>query len=189
VEQVHLCEIDGLVIEKSKEYFPQFAHVFEDPRVKVIVADGIKYLRDLNQPTFDVVIVDSSDPIGPASVLFERDFYEVVQKVLTEEGIVCSQSECQWLHTKLIREMVNFSRELYRTVEYAYTTIPSYPCGQIGFLVCSKGGSSKVPRKKVQDAFEQKDQDSLRYYHEELHSSSFVLPKFAQVIYEPLPKQ
>jgi spermidine synthase len=184
VEHVDLCEIDELVIIKSKEFFPQFAHVFDDPRVSVVVRDGIKYLKELPEPTYDVIIVDSSDPIGPASVLFERDFYETVHRALREGGIVSSQSESVWLHLDFIRDMVKFTRELYPTVEYAFTTIPTYPCGQIGLLLCSKGDTSKVPKRSVEEAFEGKHQNSLRYYHSEMHKAAFVLPKFAQAIFE-----
>jgi len=185
VEHVDLCEIDELVIIKSKEYFPQFAHVFDDPRVSVIVRDGIKYLQDLPEPSYDVIIVDSSDPIGPASVLFERAFYETVHRALREGGIVSSQSENVWLHLDFIRDMVSFTKELYPNVEYAYTSIPTYPNGQIGFLLCSKGGSSKIAQRSVEEALDENFHNSLRYYHSEMHKAAFILPKFAQVIFEP----
>jgi len=183
VTDIHLCEIDNMVIEKSKEFFPQFREAWDDSRVKIIVADGVKYLEGLDQPAYDVIIVDSSDPIGPASVLFEESFYAVVKRVLRPDGIVCSQSECIWLHLDLIQNMVRFARQLYPSVEYAFTTIPTYPSGQIGFLLCSKSGSCKNATRTLAEAFQEKDVDSLRYYHPDLRPAAFILPKFAQRIY------
>jgi len=181
VEEVHLCDIDSMVIAKSKEFFPQFHPGFNDPRVRVIVADGVKYLEQLPEPLFDVIIVDSSDPIGPASVLFEESFYEIARKALKPEGIVCSQSESMWLHVELIQKMVKFARNLYPSVEYASLYIPTYPNGQIGILLCSKGGSCQKPKRTAQEAFSKaEDVNSLRYYDDLVHASAFALPRFAR---------
>jgi len=193
VKEIHLCEIDQLVIDKSKEYFPQFAKVFSDPRLKIVLADGVKYLDNLTQPEFDVIIVDSSDPIGPANVLFEENFYAIAKKAVKEGGIICSQSECIWLHLELIKNMVTFARKLFVNAEYAFTTIPTYPSGQIGFLLCSVGEkkdgqspkvSCRTPKRTVKDAFIEGTENSLRYYHSDIHSASFVLPAFAKALSE-----
>ena len=96
---------------------------------------------------------------------------------LRDGGIVCTQGECMWLHLDLIRPLVDSIKTKFSSVEYAYTTIPTYPSGQIGFIVASKGRSScKVPSRKPSDEI----QDTLRYYTPELHSASFVLPAFCQ---------
>jgi len=184
LEEIVLCEIDSVVIEKSKEFFPQFHRGWTDPRVKIHVADGIKFIKALTQPEFDVIIVDSSDPVGPATVLYEKDFYQALKMALKPDGIVCSQLECVWLHVEFIRRIINLTGELFNTVEYASTAIPTYPCGQIGFLICSLGGSSKALRRTMEAGMTKKDIDSLQYYHPEIHPASFVLPKFAHKIFE-----
>src|SRR6476646_3134259 len=99
---------------------------------------GFKFLAE-NQGEYDVIITDSSDPVGPASVLFETPFYDAMHASLREGGIVCTQGECIWLHLNLIRPLVAAISKTYSTVEYAYTTIPTYPSGQIGFIVATKG--------------------------------------------------
>jgi len=152
---------------------------FNDPRLKLVVQDGVKYLASHTEGTFDVIIVDSSDPIGPASVLFEKSFYEIAKKALKPNGIICSQSECIWLHLDLIKSMLDFSRTLFPNVDYGYTTIPTYPSGQIGFLLCSLGDSCKKPKSTPEQAFVEEEKNSLRYYNSAIHEASFVLPQFA----------
>jgi spermidine synthase len=137
---------------------------------------GFKFLAE-NQGEYDVIITDSSDPVGPASVLFETPFYDAMYKSLREGGIVCTQGECVWLHLNLIRPLVTAISKTFSTVEYAYTTIPTYPSGQIGFIVATKG------RGVCHKAARQPDKEtakSLRYYNAALHEAAFVLPSFAR---------
>jgi len=98
-----------------------------------------------------VIIVDSSDPVGPAESLFQPEFYESLSKSLNEEGIVCAQGECLWLHLELIGTVMDASRALFPLVDYAYTTVPTYPSGQIGFILAAKTERSdalRVPARR-----------------------------------------
>lgn len=164
VEQIHLCEIDEMVVEASKKFFPRFAPGFDHPKVTVKIGDGLKYLSELTEPTYDVIIVDSSDPVGPAESLFGKSFYESAKKALLPGGIICAQSECMWLHLDLIKSLKETSKELFPSVEYAYTCIPTYPCGQIGYLISSLGGSCKKPIRPVDDTTLEGGMETLRYY-------------------------
>ncbi len=176
VEEIIECEIDEGVIKAAKKYLPNLSKGYDDPRVTVKVMDGAKFLEE-NQDAFDVIITDSSDPIGPASVLFETPFYNAMYRSLKEGGIVCTQGECMWLHLDLIKPLVDSISTKYSSVEYAYTTIPTYPSGQIGFIVASKGRATcKKPERQISDEL----LADLKYYTPELHSASFVLPAFAQ---------
>jgi len=178
VEEIVICEIDKGVIDVSKKYLPTLAKGYDDPRVTVHVMDGAKFMEE-NQDSFDVIITDSSDPIGPASVLFETPFYNAMHASLREGGIVCTQGECLWLHVDIIRPLVNSISTKYTQVEYAYTTIPTYPSGQIGFIVASKGereAGCKVPVRKPSKEL----QKTMKYYSTELHAAAFVLPAFAK---------
>jgi spermidine synthase len=174
VEEIVECEIDEGVIKVSKQYLPSLAKGYDDPRVTVKVMDGAKFLAD-NQDTFDVIITDSSDPIGPNSVLFETPFYNSMYKSLRDGGIVCTQGECMWLHLDLIKPLMDSVSKIYSSVEYSYATVPSYPSGQLGFILATKGGKTcKVPVRKPDEAV----QKQLRYYTPEIHQASFVLPAF-----------
>jgi len=175
VEEIVMCEIDKMVPEVSKKYLPTMSTHFEDPRLKLHIDDGCKFLQT-KDGEFDVIIVDSSDPIGPAEVLFEKPFYQSMRKALREGGLVCTQAECLWLHIDIISNLVKQSKELYKTAEYAFTTIPTYPSGQIGFVICSlRDGNytASVPARKLSS-------DKLKYYNEHVHSAAFVLPEFAR---------
>ena len=178
VEEIVICEIDEDVIKTSKDYFPKLAIGHSDPRVKLHIADGAKFMDD-NQNSFDVIITDSSDPIGPASVLFETPFYRSMYNALREGGIVSTQGECMWLHINLIKPLIDSIKTIYHSVSYAYTTIPTYPSGQIGFIIATKGKTETdvaIPvRQPTKDV-----QETLQYYTSELHRASFVLPAFAR---------
>jgi len=171
VEQVTICEIDKMVIETSKKYLPELAKGFDDPRVNVFIGDGYAYMKS-KPGEFDVIIVDSSDPVGPAETLFQKEFYQYMKAALRPGGIICTQAECLWLHIPMIKDLLNMSKSLFDHAEYAYTTIPTYPCGQIGFLLGSLGDSCKKP-KRIMDI-------DCKYYSPEIHAASFVLPQFAR---------
>jgi len=176
VEDIVICEIDQGVIDVSKKYLPSLAKGYDDPRVTVHIMDGAVFMEQ-NQDSFDVIITDSSDPIGPASVLFETPFFDAMHKSLRDGGIISTQGECIWLHLHLIRPLIQNITQTFTDVGYAYTTIPTYPSGQIGFIVATKGrGACNIPARKPSDEV----QKHLRYYTPELHSAAFVLPAFAK---------
>lgn len=150
--------------------------LLNDPRVTVFVGDGFKFLAD-NTSTYDAIITDSSDPVGPAESLFQKPYFELLHAALTPGGHISTQAECLWLHLPLIHELRKTTRELFAVAEYGFTTIPTYPSGQIGFVVCSKapGHNVKVPVRKV---------PNTRYYNEEVHKAAFVLPEFGRALVE-----
>ena len=157
VEKVEMAEIDGMVPEVSKKFMPYMAKGFEDERASVMICDGVKFVEACEEGTYDCVIVDSSDPIGPASVLFEERFFRSVFKALKPGGVVCTQGECLWLHGDLIGDTLGMCKKVFvgGSVSYAYCTIPTYPSGQIGFVLASKPGVNgetvtfERPRREV----------------------------------------
>ncbi|KIH87857.1 spermidine synthase [Sporothrix brasiliensis 5110] len=178
VEEAILCDIDEAVIRLSKQYLPGMAAGFNHPKVKVHVGDGFKFLDDYKNE-FDVIITDSSDPDGPAESLFKKSYFELLHSALREGGVITTQgSENQWLHLPLITKLKQDCKEVFAVAEYAYTTIPTYPSGQIGFMVCSKDPNAnvKVPLRKWTPEEESK---LCKYYNSEIHKASFILPNFA----------
>lgn len=175
VEEIVICELDQGVIDVSKKFLPNLAKGYDDPRVTVHIMDGAQFMRE-NPGSFDVIITDSSDPIGPASVLFETPFYNGMYDALRDGGIVCTQGECMWIHCKLIRPLMDSIAQKYQSVEYAYTTIPTYPSGQIGFIIATKGNRGKCNKAAREPAADMQ----LDYYSGELHTPAFILPAFAK---------
>lgn len=184
VTDIHIAEIDGMVPDVAKQFFPQMAIGFNDQRVQVHITDGIKYVQEAAENSFDVIIVDSSDPVGPAEVLFQKPFFEAMHRAIRPGGMVCTQAESLWLHLGIIKELAAMCHAVFHggDVRYGYTTVPTYPSGQIGFLLCTKKGSESAdPRtpKREPSAKPSKDYPALRYYNAAVHKAAFALPQFA----------
>jgi len=177
VQEIVMCEIDEMVVNVSKQFFAEStASAYNDPRLTLRFEDAAEFIKGYKD-TFDVVVVDSSDPVGPADSLFTPHFYSDLRDSLTERGVICCQGECMWLHLDLITRVVAATTKVFSTVEYAYTSIPSYPSGQIGLLVCSRG---RVEVTRPVREMSPEHRDMLRFYNPELHAASFVLPTFAR---------
>mmetsp|Transcript_28720 Transcript_28720/g.92017 ORF Transcript_28720/g.92017 Transcript_28720/m.92017 type:complete len:330 (+) Transcript_28720:77-1066(+) len=178
VASVTMCEIDELVCDVAKKYLSHStATAFDDPRVTLVHADAAEYVKD-KCDAYDVVIVDSSDPIGPAETLFTSSFYSCLRKAMRPGAIMCNQGECIWLHLPLIADCLRSCHEIFPSVDYAYTTIPTYPSGQIGFLLCSTAAGAVLRRPLREPTPEMQAQ--LKYYSPAAHAAAFILPRFAE---------
>lgn len=180
VKAITICEIDKVVIEAGKKYFPTVASAWDDKRVTLHCGDGNVFLADpANEAKYDVIITDSSDPVGPAAALFESPFYQAMNKCLKDGGKICTQAESMWLHLDLIHKLVKDSSHTFANVEYATTQIPTYPAGQIGLLLCSKQlNGKKTSCAKPARRVPKKEEENYKYYSSALHEASFVLPHF-----------
>lgn len=178
VEEAILCDIDEAVVRLSRQYLPHMAVGLDHPKSKVHIGDGFKFLEDYKNE-FDVIITDSSDPEGPAEALFQKAYFELLFGALKEGGVITTQgSENQWLHLELIINLKKSCREVFPVAEYAYTTIPTYPSGQIGFMVCCKDAAHDVS-KPLRTISDEEEEARYRYYNKRIHEASFVLPTFA----------
>jgi len=178
VELATLCEIDGLVIDKSVELLPSMACAIDGkhPRVKLHVDDGLAYIRD-HQNEFDVILVDSTDPIGPAVGLFEEDFYRLVFGALKSDGIMVAQSESPFYHAAIQKDMYRNLRSVFPIVEMYQAFIPTYPSGLWSFAFASK------QYHPVRDFNRERAKNRgfyTKYYNEDLHLGAFMLPTFAR---------
>ncbi|XP_065021028.1 spermine synthase-like [Musa acuminata AAA Group] len=182
VEHIDICEIDKMVIDVCKKFFPDLSVGFEDPRVHLHIDDAVKFIRDTPEGMYDAIIVDSSDPIGPARELVEKPFFEIIARALRPGGVLCNQAESMWLHTHLIQEMLSICRETFSTVHYAWASVPTYPSGVIGFLLCSTNGPpvnflNPINPIDKQEVVKYKE---LKFYNSEVHKAAFALPAFAK---------
>ncbi|KAB8290161.1 hypothetical protein EYC80_011030 [Monilinia laxa] len=179
VEEAILCDIDEAVIRLSKKYLPDMSVSYQHPKVKTHIGDGFKFLDDYKNE-FDVIITDSSDPEGPAESLFQKPYFELLHGALREGGVITTQAENQWIHLPMITKLKKDCKEVFPNVEYAYTTIPTYPSGQIGFMVCCKDANRDL-RKPLRKWSPEEEEKLCRYYNAAIHEASFVLPTFARV--------
>ncbi|KAK3599595.1 hypothetical protein CHS0354_035836 [Potamilus streckersoni] len=179
VQTVDQCEIDEKVIEVSKKYLPHMACGFDSPKVNLHIGDGFDFMKK-HKGEYDVIITDSSDPVGPASSLFQKSYYELMKAALKPDGILCCQGECLWLHLNLIKEMLTFCKTVFPVSDYAFTTIPTYPSGQIGFILCSSNPDTNFKEPVTTWGTKELKILKLKYYNSDVHRAAFTLPQFAR---------
>ena len=97
---------------------------YKDPRVTVFIGDGFKFLPE-HKDSYDVIITDSSDPVGPAEALFQAPYFQLLKEALREGGHMSTQAECIWLHLPLIKELKETCKKTFAVAEYAFVTIPT----------------------------------------------------------------
>lgn len=178
IEAVHLCEIDEAVVRACREHLPSLAAAFDSPKVQVFYEDGAAFVAQCKE-VYDIIIVDSTDPLGPGQILFQEEFYTHMKKALTPGGVAVTQCESIYLHGHVIRGVYSFAKDLFPKLGYYCTLVPTYPSGIIGFFFCSLGPD---PVQDI-DLDRAKALQDLRYYTPEVHRSAFALPRFAQAFF------
>jgi spermidine synthase len=175
VLSIDICEIDEKVIQVSKDFLPAMSKGFDDPRVKVHIGDGSDFVRR-RFSEYDVIIVDSSDPVGPGEILFEKKFYEFSKGALKKNGLMAVQGESFFLHPDKVQKIVRYMKDLFARHGYAYSLIPTFTGGHVGICVGSGGADPSTPARGIP----QQIQDGLKYYDAKIHQASFILPGFAE---------
>lgn len=172
VVSVHQVEIDDRVVDLSKKYLPFMACGFDSPKVQLTIGDGFEYMKQ-RAGEFDVIITDSSDPIGPAESLFQETYFSLLKQALKPNGIICSQGGTYWTDIKHIKQTVDHCRAHFPIVDYCVSSIPSYPCGQIGYIIANLNANTdlKVPIWKFSS--NELDNFGMRYYSVETHRAAF----------------
>lgn len=174
VEHVRLVEIDQLVVDACRAHLPVTAACLDDPRVQVTIADGVRFVAETAE-RFDVVLVDSTDPIGPAAPLFGPEFYGNVHDVLTDQGIVVSQAENPFYEQAAQRALLATLHGVFPVLGlYNYHNL-TYPGGLWSFSFASRGPRPLADfNRHVVDGAEL----DLRYYNADVHLAAFALPEF-----------
>ena len=137
VEKAVLCEIDGLVIEACKEHLPTIACELDNPKCEILVEDAIEYIKD-KVDMFDIVLIDSTDPMGPGEGLFTEEFYTNVKRSLKKGGIVAAQSESPFVNKEEIKKMYNLLKKVFPICSTFTSNIPTYPGGYWAWAFCSE---------------------------------------------------
>lgn len=172
IKKAVLCEIDGMVVEYCKQHIPLTSSKLNDPRVEVIISDGIEYVKKFKNE-FDLVIVDSTDPIGPAEGLFGTAFYQAVSDSLKPQGLAVAQSESYFFYESWLVEQSAKLKKIFPFVRFFKADIPTYPSGTWCFVMASK---SINPLDCMEKDFTQKNTLRKKYYHAGIHQGSFSLP-------------
>ena len=178
IEKIDVVEIDERVVEVCKTYLPKTAIGFEDKRINLYFQDGLKYIRRCEN-SYDLIIVDSTDPFGPGEGLFTKEFYGNCYKALKEDGIMVNQHESPFydedaLAMKRAHKRIVASFNLSRVYQ---VHIPTYPSGHWLFGFASK---KYHPVKDFDENMWRQYGIETRYYNPNIHRGAFYLPNYVQ---------
>ncbi|UCD90076.1 MAG: polyamine aminopropyltransferase [Desulfobacterales bacterium] len=174
VTRAVLVEIDQLVIQACREHLSSVSSAMDDPRLEILIADGVTFI-DETQEIFDVVLVDSTDPIGPAGPLFDKEFYKNVAMRLAPDGILITQAASPFYDHYIQEPMFSNQRPFFKILHmYNYSNL-TYPGGLWSFGFAS---NELCPLKNFDPARVKASGISARYYNAGVHVSSFMLPTF-----------
>lgn len=174
VDNVTMVEIDQSVIEFSKEYLPTLsAGAFDDPRLAVVIEDGAVFMRE-TQDTFDVIIVDSTDPIGPGEVLFTDTFYGHAARALGENGILVTQNGVPFMQPQELSGSLRAFKALFKYYGCYLAGVPSYAGGPMALGFASQADYANIARPS---------EFKLRYYNTAVHHAAFALPNYIKALF------
>ncbi|PRX32734.1 spermidine synthase [Meinhardsimonia xiamenensis] len=179
VEHVTMVEIDAGVIEFSKKYLPNLSQgAFDDPRLELVIADGAQFIRE-TEGGFDVIIVDSTDPIGPGEVLFTDTFYGHARRALAPGGILVTQNGVPFLQGQELTNTMRAFKALFADWTCYIATIPTYAGGPMAFGWGTDGEARKVDLETLK-ARHAAAGLACDYYTPEVHLAAFALPGYIQ---------
>ena len=177
IEKIDVIEIDELVVEKCKEYFPMLTKGFDDKRVSIKFQDGLKFVRKANN-FYDLIIVDSTDPFGPGEGLFAKEFYGNCYNALNENGILVNQHESPFYdeYKDMITKTHQRISSFFPITEIYQAHIPTYPSGHWLFGFASK----KYIHNEIKEKEWKEKNIDCKYYNIELHKGCFALPNYVK---------
>ena len=170
VKEIDMVEIDELVVSACKEHLPEVSGNLSDPRVNFLFIDGVKYVEN-KQNEYDVIIVDSSDPIGPAEQLFSKDFYTNLYKALKDDGLMVCQSQSPVFHLDVLKRSYSHIQSLFPITKLYTAVVPTYPGGLWSFTIGSK---------KYEDVKSDNFSKDTKYVNQAILEGCFKLPEFLQ---------
>lgn len=174
VERVVLCEIDGMVIDACKKFLPTISCGLDDPKVEILVQDAIEYIKD-KKNEFDIVLIDSTDPMGPGEGLFTEEFYTNVKNSLKEGGIMAAQSESPFVNKEEIKKMYDLLKKVFPVCSTYTSNIPTYPGGYWAWAFCSESVKplSYIDERRCKDITK-----TCKIYNKDYHLARFSLPNY-----------
>ncbi len=175
IEHCVQIDIDERVTRVSERFFPELCEANDDPRAELLFIDGIQWMKDAEPGSLDVVIVDSTDPIGPGEVLFSTEFYAACHRALGEDGLIVQQSESPLAHQAILERMYrNYRAAGFRTVHTLFFPQPIYPTGWWSATIGGKAPA--LPPFREADAHARPF--ATRYYNAEIHRAALAQPAF-----------
>ena len=180
VESVTMVEIDQVVVKASQQFLPTLSSALNHPKLDLHIADGIEFVNQAPDASYDLIVVDSSDPVGPSEGLFSVDFYKQVYRCLTSGGVMTAQSESPRFNQRAFVDMNHCLRGIFgnQSVFCYLAFIPTYPTGMWSFTYASKGGAHPRQDFDAERAARFSVDANLQYYNADMHHAAFCLPTF-----------
>jgi len=178
VESVTLVEIDRAVIDMCEEYFPSHSKgAFDHPKANIIIQDGCEFVR--NPPKkYDLIICDSTDPIGPGEVLFTSTFYKDCKAALNQGGIMLTQNGVMYFQLDEIKQTANRFKSLYKDIHFYRAAVPTYVGGDMAFGWGTDDESHRnCDLQTITERFKQSG-IKTKYYNPAIHISAFAMPQY-----------
>jgi spermidine synthase len=178
IERVTMVEIDDAVVRASKEFLPSISSAFGHPKLDLRIGDGIKFLQEAVAESYDLIVIDSSDPVGPSEGLFSESFYRDVYRALKTGGVITVQSEGPMFNPSAFKDLNQCLKLVFGTnsVHCYLVFIPTYPTGMWSLTYCSKNGPHPVEDLDQASTTAFTQGQPLRYYNLEVHRAAFCLP-------------
>lgn len=188
IKKVTMVEIDGEVISLSKEFLPKISDsCWDHPKAEVIIGDGIQYVANAKDESFDIIIVDSTDPVGVGEVLFTDTFYRDCARILTPQGLIVNQCGVPFMQANELRETSLRRAQFFSYVSAYVAAVPTYVGGFMTLGIAGKGNN--YTKQSIEIVAERAKKANIlgktKYWSPEVHIASFCLPPYIQ---EQLPK-
>lgn len=178
VETVTMVEIDAQVVEMCKTYLPNHSKgAFDDPRLNLVIADGVDFVNQTKQ-TFDVVISDSTDPVGPGEVLFTSRFYQGIASCLNPDGVFVAQNGVSFLQQEEVKNTALRLKPLFQQRGFYCAAVPTYVGGVMSFAWATQQQDLSQQALAQVVARYQTAAIKTRYYNPKLHQACFALPQY-----------
>lgn len=186
IENITMVEIDEVVVNAAKEYLPGISSALNNPKVNLQIGDGIAFVEKQAKEapgSYDLVIVDGSDPLGPAEGLFSDAFFKNCHEVLKDGGMVCTQAESPMFEAEAFVDVNRCFKEIFGVdnAQVALFFAPTYPSGMWSIQAATKGGARHPMTDVNYEAIESfAEENGLRYYNADVHRAAFALPTFVR---------
>ena len=179
VEHIDMVEIDGLVVEASKKFFPTVSSELNNPKVNVLIQDAVEFIKD-KEDIYDIVLIDSTDPIGPGEGLFNEKFYNNVKRALKKGGIVTPQTEGPFAQSENMKKTYHLLRKVFKNVAPYCGPMLTYPGGYWSWGFCSDDVEIPFDCTKIDEKRAQEIEKTCKIYNRMLHCAAFMVPNFVK---------
>lgn len=182
IEKVTMVEIDQAVVDFSKEHLRFICNdAFEDPRLDLVIADGVEYV-ETTEERFDVIIVDSTDPVGPGEVLFTGRFYAAAKKCLAQGGVLVTQNGVPFFQGDELAGTLRCLRPLFRDATYYLAAVPAYTGGMMAFGWATDNITLRqTPVERLRERYRSAGIET-RQYTPEVHVGAFASPPWVSLL-------